>query len=292
MEDCVDQVGSAKFVSKFDLLKGYWQVPLSPRAREIAAFITPSGLYSYTVMPFGLRNAPATFQRLMNKVVSGLVGCAVYLDDVVIYSDSWEDHLQRIQALFDRLAWASLTINLAKCEFAKATVTYLGKVVGQGQVRPVRAKVLAVDQFPVPTTKKELSRFLGMVGYYRGFCKHFSTVAAPLTSLLSSKVKFEWSSRCQEAFESVKTLLCSAPVLAAPQMDQPFSLFVDASKVGAGAVLMQLNENGVDCPVSFFSEKFNSHHRKRKHWHSSGHRNILRFMWEVEYKSLSGIHRP
>lgn len=184
MEDCVDQFGSAKFVSNFDLLKGYWQVPLSPRAREIAAFITPSGLYSYTVMPFGLRNAPATFQRLMNKVVSGLVGCAVYLDDVVIYSDSWEDHLQRIRALFDRLAWACLTINLVKCEFAKATVTYLGKVVGQGQVRPVRAKVLAVDQFPVPTTKKELSRFLGMVGYYRDF----STVVAPLTSLFSPKV--------------------------------------------------------------------------------------------------------
>ena len=154
MEDCVDQVGSAKFVSKFDLLKGYWQVPLTPRAREIASFITPSGLYSYKVMPFGLRNAPATFQRLMNKVVSGLVGCAVDLDDVVVYSDTWEDHLQRIQALFDRLALASLTVNLAKCEFAKATVTYFGKVVGHGKVRPVRAKV---------------SRFLGMVGYYRGF---------------------------------------------------------------------------------------------------------------------------
>lgn len=107
----------------------------------------------YTMMPFGLRNAPATFQRQMNKVVSGPVGCAVYLDDVVIYSDSWEDHLQRIWALFDRLAWACLIINLAKCEFVKATVTYLGKVVGQGQVRPVRAKVLAVDQFPVPKPK-------------------------------------------------------------------------------------------------------------------------------------------
>ncbi|XP_030271930.1 uncharacterized protein LOC115581177 isoform X1 [Sparus aurata] len=249
MEDCVDQVGSAKFVSKFDLLKGYWQVPLTPRAREIASFITPSGLYSYTVMPFGLRNAPATFQRLMNKVVSGLVGCAVYLDDVVVYSDTWEDHLQRIQALFDRLALASLTVNLAKCEFAKATVTYLGKVVGHGQVRPVRAKVSAVDKFPVPATKKDLSRFLGMVGYYRGFCKNFSTVVAPLTSLLSPKVKFEWSRICQEAFESVKSMLCSAPVLAAPQMEKPFSLYVDASKVGAGAVLMQTNDHGVDCPV-------------------------------------------
>ena len=92
MEDCIDQVGAAKFVSKFDLLKGYWQVPLTPRAREISAFITPSGLFSYTVMGFGLRNAPATFQRLMNMVVNRLEGCAVYLDDVVIYSNTWEDH--------------------------------------------------------------------------------------------------------------------------------------------------------------------------------------------------------
>ncbi|KAI3356202.1 hypothetical protein L3Q82_017180, partial [Scortum barcoo] len=169
--------------------------------------------------PHGGLCGPATFQRLMNKVVSGLEGCAVYLDDVVIYSDSWHDHLQRIKALFERLAWAALTINLAKCDFAKATVTYLGKVVGQGQVRPVRAKVLAIDQFPVPTTKKELSRFLGMAGYYRGFCKDFSTVAAPLTSLLSSKAKFVWSPVSQHAFEGIKSLLCSAPVLAAPKVD-------------------------------------------------------------------------
>ncbi len=259
MEDCVDQVGSAKFVSKFDLLKGYWQVPLTPRAREIAAFITPGGLYSYTVIPFGLHNAPATFQCLMDKVVSGLEGCAVCLDDVVIHSDFRQEHLQRIRALFDRLAWASLTIDLAKCEFAKATVTYLGKVVGQGQVHLVRAKVLAVDQFPVPTTKKELSHFLGMVGYYCGFCKNFSTVVAPLTSVRSPKIKFEWSPTCQDAFESVKSLLCSATVLAAPQMGQPFKLYVDACKVGAGAVLMQENQQGFDCPVSFFSKKFNSH---------------------------------
>ena len=108
----------------------------------------------------------------MNTVVSGLLGCAVYLDNVAVYSDSWQEHVQHIQALFDRLTWANLTVNLAKCEFAKATGTYLGKVVGQGAVRPVTAKVGAIEKFPSPTTKRELSRFLGMVGYYRGFCQH------------------------------------------------------------------------------------------------------------------------
>ena len=125
MDDCIDMVGSAKFVSKFDLLKGYWQVPLSERAKEIASLVTPAGLYSYTVMPFGLKNALATFQRLMNRVVHGLKGCSVYLDDLVVYSDTWHSHLQRVKELFERLAEAQLTVNLAKCEFSRATVTYL-----------------------------------------------------------------------------------------------------------------------------------------------------------------------
>lgn len=159
-------------MSKFNLLKGYWQVPLSKHVQEILAFITPSGLYSYTVMPFGSRNAPETFQRLMNRLVAGLEGCTVYLDDVVVYSDTWFSHLRCIRALFDRLAEACLTVNLAKCEFTRATVTYLGRVVGQGRVAPVKAKVLAIEGYLQPTTKKELQRFLGLVGYYRCFCKN------------------------------------------------------------------------------------------------------------------------
>lgn len=124
MDDCIDQVGP-KFASKFDLLKGYWQVPLSNRAHEIATFIIPNGLYSYKVMPFGLRNSAATFQRLVNHVVGDMQGCAVYLDSVVIYSNTWDTHLERMRELFIRLAEAKLTVNLAKCEFARATVTYL-----------------------------------------------------------------------------------------------------------------------------------------------------------------------
>lgn len=135
--------------------------------------MTSSGLYSYSRMSFGLRNAPSTFQRLMNRVVAGLEGCAVYLDDVVCYADTWGDHLARIRALFQRLVAATLTVNLAKCEFAQATVVYLGKVVGQGKVRPVNAKVVAIENFPPLATKKELMRFLGMIGYYRGFCCNF-----------------------------------------------------------------------------------------------------------------------
>ena len=279
MEDCIDQVGSATFVSKFYLLKGYWQVPLSKRAQEISAFITPSGLYSYSVMSFGLRNAPAMFQRLMNRVVAPLEGCAVYLDDVVIYSNTWESHLDRIRALFRRLSWAGLTVNLAKCEFARATVTYLGKVVGQGHVRPVRAKVHAIDSYPVPTTKKELMRFLGLVGYYRAFCRNFSSVVAPLTDLLKGKVPFVWSTRCQLAFDRVRSLLCSEPVLAAPRLDQPFQLQVEASQVGAGAVLLQLDEQGIERPVSYFSRKFNTYQLN----YSVIEKEALALIWALQH---------
>lgn len=207
----MDQVGAATFVSKFDLLKGYWQVPLSKRAHEMPLFVTPSGLFSYTVMPFGLRNAPATFQRLMNLVVGDMPGCVVYLDDVVVYSDTWDEHLQHIAELFKRLKAAGLSINLTKCgkafwecwegNFGKATVVYNGHVVGQGCIRPVQAKVEAVQTFPVPQMKRELMHFLGLVGYYRAFCRNFSDVVAPLTDLLKKHVRFVWSESCQSAFD-------------------------------------------------------------------------------------------
>ena len=279
IEDLVDQVGAARFVSKFDLLKGYWQVPLTDRAKEVSSFITSEGLFSYKVMSFGLRNAPATFQRLMNTVVSGLDGCAVYLDDVVVHSDTWGEHLAVIRALFHRLSEARLTVNLAKCEFARATVTYLGKVVGQGQVRPVRAKTLAIDRYPSPTSKKDLMRFLGMVGFYRGFCPSFSSVVAPLTDLLKSSVKFDWTPVCQAAFEKVKALLTSSPVLAAPQLNRPFKLHVDASQVGAGAVLLQEDEQGIDRPVSFFSRKFLSYQSS----YSVIEKEALGLIWALQH---------
>lgn len=141
-------------------------MPLTSRAKELSTFVIPDRFLQYTVMPFGVRNAPATFQQLVNRVLSGLSGCEAHLDDVVLFSSSWSEHLDQIRELFVRLAEANLTINLAKCEFGKATVTYLGKVVGWSCVKPVDAKVDAIGKFPTPATSRELRRFLGMVGYY------------------------------------------------------------------------------------------------------------------------------
>ncbi|KAL1276640.1 hypothetical protein QQF64_036263 [Cirrhinus molitorella] len=150
MEDCVDSIGSAKFVSKLDLLKGYWQVPLTQRASDISAFVTPDCFMQYNVMAFGMRNAPATFQRLIQTVLAGVPHCNAYLDDLLLFSDDWKEHLSLLRTVFERLECASLTLNLAKCVFGQATVTYLGRQVGQGQVKPVEAKVAAITEFPHP----------------------------------------------------------------------------------------------------------------------------------------------
>ena len=254
--DCIDQIGNAKFVSTFDMLKGYWQVPLTQRACEISAFVTPSGLYQYKVMPFGMKNAPATFQRMVNKLVRDIDGCEGYIDDVVIFSDNWSDHICQIERFFQIMREAKLTINLVRSEFGKATVEYLGHIVGQGQVGPLDAKIQTIAKFPIPTSRKELARFLGMAGYYRNFCLNFSDIAAPLTNLLSKKVKFVWTDDCQMAFDKVRLLFQKSPVLKSPGYERPFKLIIDSSDVGTGSVLVQEASDGLDHPVSCFSGKF------------------------------------
>ena len=261
VDDCIDRIGNARYVTKFDLLKGYWQVPLTSRAKEVSAFVTPDGLYQYKVMPFGMKNAPATFQRLINEVLAGLDGCEAYIDDVVVYSNTWEQHLLQIRSLMYKLTEAKLTVNLVKSEFGHAHLIFLGHVVGQGQIKPVDAKVEAVVNFPVPTSKKELMRFLGMTGYYRKFCRNFSSVAAPLTDLLRKDQAYVWDDNCDKAFTKIKALLLTAPVLVTPDYYKPFKLQVDASDQGVGAVLLQEGSQKVDHPISYFSQKFNKHQR-------------------------------
>jgi hypothetical protein len=184
VDDCIDKIGQARFLTKIDLLKGYWCVPLTDRARAISAFVTPSGLYEYKVLPFCMKNAPATFQRMIQSVIQDLPNTNAYIDDLVMGSDSWEAHLDDLEKLFQRLSGAKLTVNLAKSEFGQAHVVYLSYVIGQGKLAPVDAKVQAILAFPPPNGKKALKRFLGMIGYYRKFCKNFAHCTLPWTNLL------------------------------------------------------------------------------------------------------------
>ena len=208
-----------------------------------------------------MKNSAATFQRLVNGLITGIPGCAAYIDDIVLYSNSWNDHLDQLRSFFECVSQAQLTINLLKSEFVKATVVFLGHVVGQGKVCPVEAKVQAILVYPIPQNRRQLLRFLGMVGFYRKFCRNFADVAAPLTNLLGKDVRFQWSKVCTQSFEALKSLLASEPVLAAPRLGDPFVLEVDASEIGVGSVLVQSDHQSINHPIGFFSKKLSKHQR-------------------------------
>ena len=262
LDSLIDAVGESKYITTIDMQKGYYQIGMTEAAKEKSAFITPFGLFQYKVLPFGMCNAPATFQRIINYVIQDLEGVYAYLDDILIISNSWADHLNKLKRLFDRLARAGLTINLAKSVFGQGQVEYLGHLVGGGWTRPKQANIEAMVSFPTPTDRKSLLRYLGMVGYYRRFCSNFSTIAEPLTNLTSPKVPFKWTPLCDEAFRKLKQFMISDPVLKTPLHDRPFTLQIDASAVGVGAVLLQENPStGVLHPVCYYSAKLKKHQK-------------------------------
>ena len=212
-------------------------------------------------MPFGMKNSLATFQRLINMIINGLDNCKAYIDDAIIYSEEWDQQIKTISEFFEILSKVKLTINLAKSEFCHATLTFLGHVVGHGQVKPVEPQVKAISDFPLPTCKRQLMRCFGLADYYRRFYDNFSAIAEPLADLLSKRTKFIWTNDCQKAFAMLKAILNNDPVLLAPNFAKEFKLAVDASDTSVGSVLMQEDGNGVDHPVSFFSKTFNRHQK-------------------------------
>ena len=258
VDDLIDRIGGAKFITTLDLSKGYWQVPVREQDRPKTAFTSPQGLFQFRVMPFGLQGAPATFQRMMDSLLRGLGDTtAAYLDDIVIHSETWEEHLQHIQAVLQRLREAKLTIKPKKCQFGMSNCTYLGHVVGNGQVKPEMAKVEAVRKFPQPKTKRQVRAFLGLTGYYRKFIPHFASIAAPLTDLTrrNRPTRVTWTDQCQDSFVKLRESLCNSPVLRSPDFTKEFILQTDASDRGIGAVLSQQDDDGVDHPISFYSRK-------------------------------------
>ena len=193
----------------------------------------------------------------MNKVLASLTNCKACIDDVIVYSKTCGKHLKHLRALFERFVQANLVINLKNCEFAKATVAWFGHVVDERRVLPSQAKVQAILDFPKPSHKRELMRFLGTSGFYQKFCANYRTLVAPLTTLLKKNVAYVLSKVCQNAFDKLKAVLASGPVLMAPDFERAFKVAVDASDVGVGAVLLQADSNGMDRPIAYFSKKLN-----------------------------------
>ena len=255
IDSLIECLGKAKWLTTIDLRKGYWQVPLSARSKELTAFRTPWGLFHFSVMPFGLHGAPATFQRLMDQVLTGLnTFAAAYLDDIIVYSSSWEDHVRHLGQVFERIRSAGLTINPSKCAIAKTETEYLGYVIGNGIIKPQVQKVEVIRSCPLPQTKTQVRSFLGMAGWYRRFVPNFSIRAVALIDLTrkNSPNKIQWTEEAEAAFQDIKNALCADPVLYCPDFAKPFVLQTDASETGIGAVLLQ-GEPEDRHPVAYIS---------------------------------------
>uniref|UniRef100_A0A3B1JJS8 Gypsy retrotransposon integrase-like protein 1 n=1 Tax=Astyanax mexicanus TaxID=7994 RepID=A0A3B1JJS8_ASTMX len=295
IEESLDALAGAKLFSTLDLTSGYNQVPMAEEDKQKTAFCTPFGLFEFNRMPFGLCNAPSTFQRLMERVFGDerFQSLLLYLDDIVIFSSTFDSHLERLQMVLGRLQQHNLKLKLEKCNFFQNEVRYLGHVISASGVATDPDKITAVSEWKRPTTVKELRSFLGFASYYRRFVDKFAKYAAPLHQLVGALqktkskpgVKFlqgHWSDKCEEAFNLLKDKLVTAPVLAYADFAKPFLLEVDASHMGLGAVLSQEQE-GKRRPVAYASRGLHPTERNMSNY-SSMKLELLGLKWAVTEK--------
>lgn len=280
INDLFDKLGKSTYFSTLDLASGYHQIEVDEQDRPKTAFTTPLGHFEFTRMPFGLKTAPATFQRAMDNVLRGLQGihCLVYLDDIIVFSGSIQEHIEKLRKIFDRLRQTNLKVTLDKCEFLKKDVLYLGHKITKHGLEPNEDKIKAVLDFPLPKTPTEIKSFLGLVGYYRKFIKDFSKITQPLTSCLKKKNKVEITEPYIQAYQKCKELLVNAPILQFPDFSKPFVLTTDASNYALGAVLSQ-GSTGNEKPIAYASRTLNDAETR----YSTIEKELLGIVWAVKH---------
>ena len=255
VEDIFSQLNGAKYFSTLDLRAGYHHIGLTTDSIPKTAFTAPFSKYEYVKVPFGLAQAPAYFQELMTGVLKDLPFAMAYLDNIIIYSSTPEEHLQHIKTVFKKLCHARLSMKLSKCHFFAKEIQYLGHILGMEGIRPVPAKTEAIKAMHQPVNPKQVRTFLGLVGYYRKFIKNFAKIAKPLTVLTCMDVKFEWKETHRCAFMKLKDAIIQAPILRYPDTTKPYIVYMDASNDTCGAQLSQMHEEA-KFPVAFLSHMF------------------------------------
>lgn len=259
INNILNKIRDSRFLTSLDLKSSFWQIPLEESSKEKTAFTVPTrGLFQFNVLPFGLHNAAATQQRLMDHLFGPELepNIFVYLDDIIICSKDFEEHLRLLKVVLEKLKEANLTVNFEKCEFCRSSLKYLGFVVDRDGLRTDPSKVEAMVNFPKPKTATEMKRFVGLCSWYRRFIPQFSTIMAPLSNLIKGKRKTNllcWNPQAEEAFVEIKHKLVSAPVLASPNFDLPFTVQADASNYGIGGVLTQVLSDGQEHAIAYCS---------------------------------------
>ena len=266
MDELLDAIGNQKamYFTTLDLMRGYHQVKMAEESKEKTAFACHRGLYQYCRMPFGLTSAPATFQRLMDKLFNDWNFVFIYLDDILIASRSFSEHITHIMQVATPKSARSWTKSKAiKCTLTEKQINYLGFSISAKGVCPTLKNVLAVKEFPCPTSVKEVKRFLGLANFYRRHLQNVGIICRSLIALTrkdkqtGQPVKFKWSTQCEKSFQKIKEMLISSPVLVPPDLDKEFFLWVDASEDGFGAIMEQNGEDGLRYPVAYASRATN-----------------------------------
>ena len=257
IDDILARLGKAKYFTTLDLKSGYWQVLMDETDREKTAFACHRGLFEFLVMPLGLSGAPPVFMELMNIVLEGLEDFAIpYLDDIIIFSASPDEHLSHLRAVFNKIREHGLKMKLKKCNFFQTETKYLGFTINGEGIKPDPEKVEAIREMAAPCNVREVRGFIGTCSYYRRFIPNFSEIAQPLIGLTKKFARFKWTAQCQKAFDYLKDSLSVVPLLVYPDTQKPYILYTDASDTCIGAVLTQKGEDGegkeVEKPIYFF----------------------------------------
>lgn len=280
ISDLLDQLGKCQYFTTLDLASGFHQIEIDTKDIQKTAFTVENGHFEFVRMPFGLKNAPSTFQRVMDNILVGIQNerCLVYMDDIIVYSPTIQEHLSRLSEVFKRLRSANLKIQPDKCEFLRKEVAYLGHLITQEGVKPNPSKVECILNFPQPRNAKDIKSFLGLAGYYRRFIPNFAKTSKPLTKLLQKDITFNFDSECVKSFNELKQALTTTPVLIYPNFDEQFLLTTDASAFAIGAVLSQ-GPIGKDLPIAYASRTLCNAESK----YSTIERELLAIVWSVKH---------
>lgn len=280
VSDTLDKLKDAKYLSSLDIKSAYWQIPVAESSRPLTAFVVPNrGLFQFKRMPFGLHNAPATWQRFIDTILGPELEphVFVYLDDVVVVTQTFEKHLSVLNEVLKRLYEANITVSWEKCQFCRPEMRYLGYVVDARGLHVDGDKVKAMLELPKPKSVSEVRRIVGTFSWYRRFVPDFSTIIGPITALTKKNRKFEWTTECDESFRKIKECLVAAPILTCPDYSLPFTIQCDSSGFGIGAVLSQPHKNG-DRVIAYLSRSLTKQERN----FTTTERECLAVLWSIE----------